>query len=376
MKIYPEINNELLLWAIIRAGYEPGDFLDKFPNVKEWLNGTKKPTLRQLQEFAGKVYVPFGYLLLDSPPEEILPIPFFRTVASKSDKVSLNVYDTVLLMQKRQEWLTEYLIENESPKLEYVRKFNSQGDIQSIVADIKNTLGLKDNWADELPNWEKAKKHLVGKIEEAGIIVVASSVVGNNNYRKISPEDCRGFVLVNEYAPFMFLNAADSKAAQLFTLAHELAHIWIGESAGFDTVNLMPADHPAERFCDKIAAEFLVPEVRLREVYRQNKDYETLAKFFKVSQIVIARRLLDLGMITKTAFYKFYNAYSDRIFEKQDKSKGGGDFYLTQQNRIGSLFLSYVNSAVRENKLLFRDAYNLTGLRGDTYHNFMSRYLI
>lgn len=375
MKIDLEINNDLIIWAINRSGYELGEFFDEFPKVKEWLDRTKKPTLRQLENFARKVHVPFGYLFLDSPPEERLPIPFFRSVSSQSNQVSLNVYDTVLLLQKRQEWLTNYLIENENDALGYVSKFNSNSDIQAIVADIKQTLGLSDDWASEFPNWEKAKEYLAKKIEDIGIVIVSSSVVENNNYRKIKVEDCRGFVLVNEYVPFMFVNAADSKAAQMFTLAHELAHIWIGESAGFDFRNLQPADNPIEIFCDKIAAEFLVPQDSLRTAYQQSKNFESLARTFKVSQIVIARRLLDLGFITRPEFFEFYEEYTNRDFRKQESREGGGDFYLTQRKRLSVQFLTYVNNAVRENKLLVRDAYNLTGLKGNTYHNFMREYL-
>ena len=375
MKIDLEINNDLIIWAINRSGYELGEFFDEFPKVKDWLDKTKKPTLKQLEKFARKVHVPFGYLFLDSPPVEKLPIPFFRTVSTQSNQVSLNVYDTILFLQKRQEWLTDYLSEAENTTLAYVGRFNQRNNIKDIVADIKRTLNLDDEWASEFSNWEKAKEYLTQKIEDIGIIVVSSGVVENNNYRKIKVEDCRGFVLVNEVAPFMFINAADSKAAQMFTLAHELAHIWIGESAGFDFRNLQPANNPIEIFCDQISAEFLVPEESLRTAYQHNRNFESLARTFKVSQIVIARRLLDLGFIARPEFFEFYEEYTNQDFRKRESREGGGDFYLTQRKRLSVQFLTYVNNAVRENKLLIRDAYNLTGLKGNTYHNFMREYL-
>jgi hypothetical protein len=190
-----------------------------------------------LEEFARKVHVPFGYLFLEEPPEEALPIPYFRTGQPKSDKVSLNVYDTILLLQKRQEWLSDYLQEKGYDPLPMVGRFGKNANYREIVADILNTLQLPEDWAKAFPTWEEALKHLTAQIEEAGIVVTFNSVVGNNTKRKIPVDECRGFVLVDAYAPFMFINNDDAKAARMFTLIHELAHIWIGESAGLISTN-------------------------------------------------------------------------------------------------------------------------------------------
>ena len=105
------VNTNVLTWAIARAGYELDAFTVKFPKVQKWLEGEKKPTVKQLEDFSKKVYLPFGYLFLPEPPKEKLPIPFFRSEGKRADKVSVNVYDTILLMQQRQGWLKWYLKE-------------------------------------------------------------------------------------------------------------------------------------------------------------------------------------------------------------------------------------------------------------------------
>lgn len=375
MKTEIEINNNILTWAVERAGLNFEEISLKIPYFSSWLTGEKKPTVKQLEKFAQKVHLPFGYLFLDKPPEEKIPIPYFRTLASVSDKVALNVYDTILILQQRQQWLTDYLKDNDYEPLGFVGKFSGNENINDIVSDIRNILKLQENWANEFPNWEKAKDYFTQKIEDAGIITVFSSIVGNNTHRSIKVDDCRGFVLVDNYAPFMFINSADSKSAQIFTLAHELAHIWLGKSAGFDFRQLQPANNPIEIICDKIAAEFLVPQNALNNTLIEETRIENLSKKFKVSQIVIARRLLDLDKINREEFFAFYNEFIKRDFQKKMDTEGGGDFYKTQRKRLSIRFLSFVNQAVLENKLLIRDAYQLTDMKGNTYHKFMKEHL-
>lgn len=375
MKFEVDINNNLLIWAIERAGINIDEVSRTIPSFSSWLLGKKKPTAKQLEKFAQKVHLPFGYLFLENPPEEKLPIPFFRTLSSQEYKININIYDSVLLLQQRQSWLTDYLKENNYLQLNFVGKFSNKPDINDVVNDIRKTLKIDEDWAKEFSTWEKAKDHLTQLIEDAGIITTFSSIVGNNTRRNIKVDDCRGFVLVDDYAPFMFINSADSKSAQMFTMAHELAHIWIGQSAGFDFRQLQPANNQTEVLCDKIAAEFLVPAKSIEDSWQAVKDISQLARYFKVSQIVIARRLLDLGKISKNEFITFYDNYINQDFARSENREGGGDFYKTQRKRLSVRFLSFVNQAVKENKLLVRDAYNLTNLKGETYHTFMREHL-
>jgi Zn-dependent peptidase ImmA (M78 family) len=276
-------------------------------------------------------------------------------------------------LQRRQEWLTEYLREQGHESLPFVGKFSEAHDYQKIVQDIRQYLQLQEGWVNAFGTWEEALKHLTSQIEDAGIVVTFNSVVGNNTHRPISVDDCRGFVLVDEYAPFMFINNADVKAAQMFTLIHELAHIWIGESAGFDFRQLQPASKPIEILCDKVAAEFLVPKARFLEAWKRYSDITQLSKKFKVSPIVIGRRAMDLGKMSSGDFFNFYKTYQSKKQHKQENS--GGNFYATAKNRLSLKFMAHVNQAVKENHLLYRDAYYLTNLKGDTYQSFVQKYL-
>jgi len=368
------IKPDLIHWAISRAGYEHREFFEQFPRAKSWLEEEKSPTLPQLRDFAKKAHVPFGYLFLQEPPREELPIPFFRTVGGETNQVGVNLRDTILNLQQRQDWVRETLIEQGEERLKFIGRFNPRNPINFVVQDIKNELGLENNWASQFSNWQNALDHLAAKVEESGIFIIFNSVVDNNTHRPITVQECRGFVMCDEYAPFMFVNSADSKSAQMFTIVHELAHLWIGESAGFDFRQLQPFENEVETFCDAVAAEFLVPEEDFSMQWTRTQDFETLAKSFKVSQIVIGRRALDVGMITREAFFEFYSEHIAKFKQKKEAQGSGGDFYATLRKRLNPRFFAAVHQAVKENKLLYKHAYELTGLKGNTYQKAIEEY--
>lgn len=365
----------MITWAIARAGYELQEFISRKPIVGKWIDGEKKPTLRQLEDFSHNVHVPFGYLFLSEPLKEDLPFPFFRTASKNSTTdTNLNVYDTVLILKQRQDWLHEYLANNDFVKLNYVGKYNIQSSENEIVRDIRTTLKLSAGWASEFQTWQEALDVLVHRIEDAGIIVTFNGIVENNTRRPITVDECRGFVLVDDIAPFMFVNNSDSKSAQMFTIVHELAHIWLGQSAGFDFKQLLPANDPLELLCDRIAAEFLVPKDHFEHVWQQRPDFKVCSKYFKVSEIVIARRALDLGKISRSKFISFYQDYINREVAKRDSQESGGDFYATTRKRISMAFAAHVNNALKSGQLLYLDAYRLTSLKGNTFEKFFAKH--
>src|SRR5690625_5224242 len=250
-----DIKPDIIQWAISRAGFDHAEFYNRFPKVQEWLEGNKQPTLPQLRDFAKKVHVPFGYLFLTSPPREEIPLPLFRTLEGETEQISVNLRDTILTYQKRQDWIRDYLIEQGATPLEFIGRFTVRNEVKKVAMDVRRQLDLRNGWASEVRNWEDALNFLSERVEEAGIFIFFNSVVGINTHRPIKVGECRGFVLCDEYAPFMFVNAADSKSAQMFTIAHELAHLWIGKSAGFDFKQLQPYGNEVEVFCDQVAAD-------------------------------------------------------------------------------------------------------------------------
>lgn len=370
------VSKAVLSWAIKRSGVPVAALQRRFPKLDEWRRGAQ-PTLRQLEDLAKATATPLGFLFLDYPPEERLPIPHFRTLReAPSSRPSADLLETVHTMQRRQAWMREYLVEDGYEGLPFVGSARHADDLNVVAGKIRDVLGLTEEWAAQSPTWTDAFRRLSSATEEAGILVVASGIVGNNTRRKLDVGEFRGFVLVDQYVPLVFVNAADARAAQMFTLAHELAHVWFGSSAAFDLRELKPAADATEQICNRVAAEFLVPELPLLEIWPSarldQEPFQVIARRFKVSVLVAARRALDLGLIREPEFSLFYRAYLKDERRRAARAQGGGDFYATQTLRVGQRFARIVVRAVREGRLLYREAYNLTGLYGQTFDKFAS----
>jgi Zn-dependent peptidase ImmA (M78 family) len=152
-----------------------------------------------------------------------------------------------------------------------------------------------------------------------------------------------------------------------------LAHLWVGRGGVFNLEALQPANDEVEIFCNRVAAELLVPAQDLRrqwaEAQEADEPFQFLARYFKVSPLVAARRALDLGLLHRNEFFDFYRDY--QADERRQKRKSsGGDFYATQGMRVGERFANAVIRAVKEGRLLYRDAYRLTGLHGKTFDRY------
>lgn len=373
------VNEPVLRWALERSGQTLATLERKFPKIRQWRTGQTQPTLRQLEALSKATLTPLGFFFLPTPPEERLPIPHFRTMNGGSpSRPSPDLLHTVQTMQRRQAWMREFLIEQGQEPVPFVQSARVEEEPQSVSERISHTLGLGQGWAAEQSTWTEALRLLRDFMEGAGILVVANGVVGNNTHRALDPGEFRGFVLVDQYAPLVFVNGADGKAAQMFTLAHELAHVWFGSSAAFDLRELQPANDRTEQACNKVAAEFLVPEIALRKlwpsVHQAPEPFQQVARHFKVSVLVAARRTLDLGLIRKSAFLDFYRAYQEDERRIASQRPEGGDFYATQNARIGRQFAHAVSRAVKEGQLLYSEAYRLTGLYGKAFERYISGF--
>ncbi len=368
---------KMLRWACERAGYDVSDLATRIPQLRAWFRRERQPTLKQLEKLAKATHTPLGYLFLPEPPDERLPVPDYRTVVGTAQRrPSPDLLDTLYTMRRRQDWLRESLVESDVEPLAFVGTAGLTDEPDAVGREMRRTLGLGGGWAAGVRTWQDAVSELRRTIEHLGVMAVINGVVGNNTHRRLRVDEFRGFALTDPYAPLIFVNGADAKSAQMFTLAHELAHIWLGTEglSGFES--LLPGGSDVEDWCNAAAAELLVPagelRTRWRKVGREASRFETLAQVFKVSPIVASRRALDLNLVDRSTFFEFYEHYVGRELTR-GAAPTGGDFYNNQNTRVGELFATQVLRAAMEGRIGFKEAYDLTGLRGGTFQRYARR---
>lgn len=359
-----EIKSKMLHWACERAGFTIADMEHRFPRLPAWERCEAQPTLKQVEAFAKATCTPVGYLFLQEPPVEKIPIPDFRTMDNEHvGHPSPDLLDTLYVCQQRQEWYRDYARSMGEKALAFVGSVSIRDAIISTAASIRTALGFDVNERRRMPTWTDALRHFIGQADDLGILVMCNGVVHNNNHRHLDPEEFRGFAMADHLAPLVFINGADTKAGQMFTLAHELAHIWIGESAVSDSQPVFMPDQAVERWCNQVAAELLVPLADIREEYDKRTELQDevsrLARRFKVSTLVILRRIHDAGGLTRE---ELWDAYDQELKRLRAIPKGsGGNFYLTQAARVSKRFAAALVASTLEGQTLYTDAFRMLG---------------
>lgn len=356
----------VLRWAVQRARLDDEALAKHYPKWHLWLSGEAQPTLQQLESFARRTHTAIGYFFLPQPPTLALPVPDFRTLRDEVlVEPSSNLLDTLYLCQQRQDWFRDHARMHGIPLLPFIGSVTTKDSPHAVAQQMREKMELSVTARQRLSTWTDALRQLIAKAEEAGIMVMASSVVGSNSHRKLDVGEFRGFALADDLAPLVFLNGADSKSAQMFTLAHELAHLWLGASGVSDTETGRVPEQQTERWCNQVAAELLMPMQALHDVYQQGapipQEIQRLARLFKVSTLVALRRLFDAGFISQAALWQHYREEQDRL-RLLERKEGGGNFYNSLGARTSKRFARAILSSTLEGFTSFPDAFRMLGV--------------
>lgn len=371
------IEPKLLRWARERAGKSEEELSGRFKKLSEWESGATQPTLKQVEAFAQAVHVSVGYLFLSEPPDEPVPIPDFRTFAGQAvSRPSPNLLDTIYACQDRQNWYREYARVDGQPERSFVGSATTETPAEVVAVEMQYILGFDLAARRNCSTWTDALRMFIRHVDDAGVLVMVSGVVRSNNRRRLDPTEFRGFCLSDPLAPLVFVNGADTKAAQIFTLAHELAHLWLGNTAlsnaGVETLDA----RSEEIWCNSVAAEFLVPLSALRTYLHDGESLpDTLARLartFKVSTLVVLRRLFDVGRLDRATFNTAWKEEVERL-GAFDRGSGGGDFYRTTPVRVSRRFARALVVSTIEGQTLYRDAFRMLGISKTSTFNNLGR---
>ena len=350
------ITPEVLKWARETAKMTQDVAAQKI-NVKtekiiEWENGESKPTINQAMNLANKYQRPFAIFFLPEPPTDFQPLQDFR----KKDSLELTTGTVFIIreIQKKQAWISETIQESEGEELSFVGKYSIKDNPTKVAKDILQTLSIEPpNYGDSTP-----LKKWIEKSEANGIFISRASFI--HSHLKINKDEVQGFAIADKYAPFVFINSADFPAPQLFTLVHELAHIWTAQTGMSNYIEPEIKDrskyHPVELFCNSVAANALMPDNVIaalpENTFNSSKNLFTVAKILGVSSFALLYRALKMNIISQTN-YNSLKKESDKNYkeflirhalqkEKQKKREGGPSPYLMRLNRNSRLFTQIV----------------------------------
>lgn len=380
-----DIAPSMLQWIISQKQIENinNELMTK---LEKWESGIEKPTFSQIEKISKAANIPLGYFFLQTPPVEDLSLLDYRTVDSISiQNPSRNLIDVINEMEDVQEWMREYLIKNDASRLDFVGAYKNSIDVSEIVDSIRYSLNLKEDWFNEVSDGRDAFKTLRIRLEACGVIIMAGGYVGQNNRKKFDIEEFRAFTLIDEYAPLIFINTNDSKGGRLFSLLHEVAHIWLGKDNFFNDRNYLVNNvSKEETICNAVAAELLVPN----RIFKQKwKSYErvtnyfdrifSVAQEFKCGITVIARRALDNSFIDTDRYNEVAEYAKQKYKEQQEKQKesgkGSGNFYNNLSYRLDNRFVNALNNSIYEGATTFTEAYRLTNTTRKTFSTLVDK---
>lgn len=369
------INPSVLKWARESAKFSL-DIAAKHLAIEEtkledWESGVSRPTIKQAEKLAKFYKRPFAVLFLPKIPTDFQTLKDFR----KENAKPLSTATIFILreIQQKQTWLREISIESGEPKRKFIGRFSTNDSPRKVAKDILETLQINPIMYEE----ENILKNWIMQAEKNGICVSRTSFI--HSHLTLDASEFQGFSIADTYAPFVFINSDDWNAPQLFTLVHELAHLWIAESGISNevepSIEITDKLNPIELFCNQVAANALLPEEVMFELnpilFKSTKEIFNTAKKFGISSAALLVRAFHLKIIDLPMYKKMrelvdkeFRAYEKREEEKKRKLKeketsGGPNYYLLQINKNSKLFTQIVLDSYRNGVIQAIEASNL-----------------
>jgi Zn-dependent peptidase ImmA (M78 family)/transcriptional regulator with XRE-family HTH domain len=381
------ITPKVLKWARESARMTEETAAAKIPKLtveklKEWEDGTSQPTIRQAQILAKAYKRPFALFFLPEVPRDFQPLQDFRISGSK--ELTTSSIFIIREIQQKQAWISDVYSENNEEKLPFVGRFTLKSNPKDVADDILATLGITPSEYKT----DNPIREWINAAESNGIFVSRTSFI--HSKMKLDSEELQGFAIADQFAPFVFVNSDDWNAPQLFTLVHELAHIWIAATGISNEIEPEIANrdkfNPIELFCNEVAANALMPnEIILnidRTVFKNSQDIFKTAKNLGVSSFAFLVRALNLQLVTNSEYKVLkrqaeidYQAFLKREAEKkaalklkQKEKPGGPNPYLLRLNKNSRLFTQVVLDALRSGFVQPTQASFLLGTPSNNFH--------
>ncbi len=317
----------VLQWARITASMDVQTAASKASvkpqQIADWESGNEQPTLAQLRKLCDVYKRPIAVFYLPSPPEPTRnpPNDFRRLSAGVSAKYSSELAFEIRRANYRRTVAQELYVDlnDGTPAPQFDFAVRSDMDPEEVGVRLRNFLEVdllaQKSWADSYESWNGWRS----ATERKYVLVFQCSGV--------SIEEMRGFSISAQPLPVVVVNIKDKPVARVFTLLHELTHIALDADG---ICNLTEDSKAVEVFCNAVAGAALVPAATLMkeaEVRQTSSgdwsefDIEALANRYRVSRLVIIRRLFKLDLMSKHQFESFHVLFSSQYKKELDDQR-------------------------------------------------------
>ena len=328
--------------------------------------------------------IPFGYFFLKELPVETHPLTEFRTINSQSihEELSANLRDTIDAMMNIQDWMRDYVKDMGQNEKQYVGSCSIEMGMQAIAKKIRKDLRLLENWMVTQKDKQESFKFLRYACREAGILVMMNGIVGSNTHRPLDIQEFRAFTLVDKYVPLIFINAKDSISGRIFSLLHEIVHVWIGINSIYNESieQFGQSISRIEQICNAVASELLVPIDLFTAAWEKNTEplverINSLSKNFTCSPVVIARKALDMHYIKKDTYHEIVAIAIKKYKETHKKEGNGGNYYATMNSRLDPKFIYAVEASAKSGRTPYSDVYRMTNTNRTTFKKLRQKII-
>lgn len=360
-----QVDSDVLLWAVSMSGIDTSRIDAKYPKWRRWLEGDLEPTFSELEKFSNTLRIPLGYFFLSTPPIETDYRPEFRTFGNLPvTHMSNDLREVLLINQARQEWYRDYMSREGLDPNSIVGSIVFAADIKTTADEVTKHLSL--GISNRTGTFQDVISGLISRVEGQGILVARTGYAGSSTQRTLDPNEFRGFALCDTYAPLIFVNGADTKPAQVFTIVHEWLHIAVAQSGLFVDDDYT---HKGERWANKVIGEVLAPASYLRgnkvDLGTLFDQSDHLSDELKCSPLVIALSARDAGLVTRDEYLRFESWYLKKLQNRPREKSGssGGDYYRSKPYQTSRRFAEAIVEDTWRSGTTFTEAMRLLQIK-------------
>ena len=368
-----------LQWAVEEGDADPVALSRRqgLGRLPDWLE-SKEPvsvSFNKVEQLSRALHVPFGALVRSVAPQRRLePLVRYRTVGNTSVQPSKNLQDTIDQMRFRQEWARDELLESGLDANPLVGSVRDAEHDDALADALRSTLGLDGRSAWEGGNSSDRFRQLKERASNAGIMIMLNSQVGSVSSRKLDLQEFRGFVLIDDMAPLVFINRNDSFDGMIFTLIHEVGHVLLGTQELFDGIGGQGGRKATERAINRAVVKAVIDDDRFRRLWQEKLDEGrepadtagSIADDFHLSALAMGIQAQQFGLTGEDTLEELQTRMNrhlqDKAVHRQEReSRGNGN--RTNASRVDTGFVRLVNAAMDGGRLAPTEGFELVGVR-------------